>query len=130
MSESIAAATPLRIAERLVLGYVILSLVTVVTLLVLTLLLPHDVTIQAWVRGVIVAGTSLLTLLFARRARSGGARALLRLRIIVVVLIVAVLGVLFFLPLPLWMVIEQALCGVILVATATQIFRKDATAGD
>lgn len=127
MSESTAAA-PLRTAERLVRGYVVVSLVTVVALLILTLLAPRDVTIEAWVRGVIVAGTSLLTLLFARRARSGGAKALLRLRIIVVVLIVAVLGVLFFLPLPLWMVIEQALCGVILVATATQIFRKDAVA--
>jgi phosphoglycerol transferase MdoB-like AlkP superfamily enzyme len=125
MSES-TAATPLRTALRFVTGYVILSLVTVVALGALTFLLPQDVTIQAWVRGVIVAGTSLLTLRFARRARSGGGRALLRLRIIVVVLLVAVVGVLFFLPLPLWMVIEQALCGVLLVATATQIFRRDA----
>ncbi|WP_052226556.1 hypothetical protein [Microbacterium mangrovi] len=127
MSEAVAA-TPLRIAERLVLGYVVLSLVTVVTLLALSLFAPRDVTVEAWVRGVIVAGTSLLTLLFARRARSGGAKALLRLRIIVLVLIVAVVGVLFFLPLPLWMVIEQALCGVILVVAAIQIFRRDAAA--
>lgn len=125
MSESVAAR-PLLIAERLVLGYVALSLVTVVALAALSVLAPHDVTVEAWVRGLVVAGTSLLTLLFARRARSGGAKALLRLRIIVAVLIAAVLGVLFFLPLPLWMVIEQALCGVILVATATQVFRRDA----
>jgi hypothetical protein len=127
MSESIAA-TPLRTAHRLVVGYVILSIATVLVLLLLSFIAPGGVTVEAWVRGVIVAGTSLLTLLFARRARTGGARALLRLRIIVIVLIVAVLGVLFFLPLPLWMVIEQALCGVILVATATQIFRRDASA--
>ncbi|WP_052460756.1 hypothetical protein [Microbacterium gorillae] len=105
-----------RLVRTLAWTYVGLSIATVLALIVLSLLAPADVTIPAWVRGVIVALTSLLTLRFAIAAARHGGRALLRLRIIAPILLIAVVAVLFFLPLPLWMVIEQALCGVVLAA--------------
>ena len=93
-----------------------------VVLGILTAVAPHQVPPQAWVRGVIVAATSILTFVFARAAARGAPRALLRLRIVVLVLLVAIVGVLLFLPLPLWMVIEQAVCGALLLATAILLF--------
>lgn len=113
--------------RRLIGTYVMLSMLTVVALAVLAGADPGQATPEAWVRGVIVAGTSMLTLLFATRAAKGDARAALRLRIIVAVLLVAFTAVLFFLPLPAWMVGEQAACAVLLLATAVLIFRRPQT---
>ena len=81
---------------------------------------------QALVRGIIVAATSILTFIFANRAVKGNPRALLRLRIVVAVILIALVAVVFFLPLPLWMFIEQLACGALLLATAMIIFRPDA----
>jgi hypothetical protein len=118
--------TALRVARQLVVGYVVLSVLAVATVITLSQLAPSQVNPQAWVRSIIVAGTSLLTYLFATRAVQGKPRALLRLRIVVTILVVAIIAVLFFVPLPLWMVIEQCACGVLLVGTAIVIFRQDA----
>jgi hypothetical protein len=109
-------------ARGLVGAYLILSCLTVAALAVLSAVAPDRVSPQAWVRGVIVAATSVLTLLFANGAVAGRPRALLRLRIVLVILVVAVAGVLFFLALPGWMVIEQAVCGVLLLAAAIAAF--------
>jgi hypothetical protein len=117
--------TALRTARQLVIGYVVLSVLTVATVITLSQLAPSQVNPQAWVRSIIVAGTSLLTYLFATRAVQGKPRALLRLRIVVTILVVAIIAVLFFVPLPLWMVIEQCACGVLLVGAAIVIFRQD-----
>ena len=83
---------------------------------------------QAWVRSVIVAATSILTFWFATRAAHGKPRALLQLRIVVPILLIAIIAVLLFLPLPLWMVIEQAVCGLLLLATTIIIFGKGVAA--
>ncbi|MDI2127822.1 hypothetical protein [Yinghuangia seranimata] len=117
-----------RTARRIVGAYLTLSLLTVVTLAVLSAVAPSRVTPEAWVRGVIVAVTSVLTFLFATRAVSGDERALLRLRIVVAIPLVAFVAVLFFLPLPGWMIGEQATCGALLLATAALIFRPAPTA--
>ncbi|MET7297994.1 hypothetical protein [Embleya sp. NPDC005575] len=92
-------------------------------LVVLSNVAPGQVTPQAWIRGVIVAATSILSFVFATRAVGGDARAVLRLRIVVALPLAAFLGVLFFLPLPAWMIGEQAACGSLLLATAVLIFR-------
>jgi len=105
-------------------GYLVLSWLTVVAIIVLSSVDPHLVNIQAWVRGIIIAVTSILTFLFARRAARGSQRGLLRLRIIVAILLVAVIAVLFFVPLPAWMVVEQAVCGALLAGTAVLVFRR------
>ncbi len=126
MTESVPAVpiTPAFRAVRWLVGaYLVLSCLTVVALILFSVAAPTLVTTQAWVRAIIIAATSILTYLFAVRAARGDGRALLRLRIVVVILLVAVVLVLFFLPLPLWMVIEQAVCGALLLATAILIFR-------
>jgi hypothetical protein len=109
-------------ARGFVAAYLILSALAVAALAVLSALAPEQVSPQAWVRGVIVAATSVLTLLFANGAAKGRPRALLRLRIVLVILVVAVAGVLFFLTLPAWMAIEQAVCGALLLAAAIAAF--------
>ncbi|NKY88153.1 hypothetical protein [Nocardia veterana] len=109
--------------SRLAATYLALGVATVVALAVLSALAPAQVTQQAWVRGVIVAITAILTYVIARRADAGDPRALLRLRIVVVVLLIAFAVVLIFLPLPLWMVVEQTLCLVLLAILAFRLFR-------
>lgn len=111
-----------RATSRLIAVYMALSVLTVVALLVLTFVAPSFVNTQAWVRGVIIAVMSVVTFVIARRAAAGSPQALLRLRIIVLVLLVALVLVLFLLPLPLWMVVEQAACGVILAVVAVLLF--------
>lgn len=113
----------LRAAKWLVGTYAVLSMVTVVAIITFSAVAPSLVNPQAQVRSVIVAATSLLTLVFAVRAARGDQRALLRLRIVVAVILIAVVAVLLFLPLPSWMIVEQATCGVLLAATAVVIFR-------
>ena len=112
-----------RAVTWLVGAYVVLSGLTVVAIATFASVAPSLVNPQAWVRGIIVAVTSLLTFVFARRAAAGNARALLRLRIIVVVILVAIGAVLFLVPLPGWMIVEQIACGILLLATAMLIFR-------
>jgi hypothetical protein len=74
------------------------------------------VTDTVWVRGVIVALSSLLMLAFATGTTRGRRRAYLRLRIASGAMVVAV-AVLVALPgfLPMWMRIEQTVCGLLLV---------------
>ncbi|WP_426515990.1 hypothetical protein ACPPVQ_15325 [Diaminobutyricibacter sp. McL0618] len=123
--ETAGSAAPAFLAVRWLVGaYAVLSILTVLAIVVLQFVAPHLVSPQAWVRGIIIAATSILTFAFARRAAQGSPRALLRLRIVVAILLVAVVAVLFFLPLPVWMVIEQAVCGALLLATALIIFRR------
>jgi hypothetical protein len=105
-------------------AYAALSLLTVALIITFSLVAPRLVNPEAWVRGIIVAGTSLLTLMFADRAAKGRPRALLRLRIIVPIILVAIVGVLLFVHLPAWMLVEQAACGVLLLITAALIFAR------
>jgi hypothetical protein len=111
-----------RAVRWLIGAYLVLSLLTVAAIIALSAMAPDLVVPQAWVRGIIVAATSFLTFVFANRAAKGDLRALLRLRIAVAVILIAIVAVLFFLPLPLWMIIEQATCGALLLAIATIIF--------
>jgi presenilin-like A22 family membrane protease len=124
-----ASKAPLRAARLLIGGYVALSVLTVAAVITLSRLAPHQANPQAWVRSIFVAATSLLTLRFVVLAAQGKPRALLRLRIVVSILVVAVIAVLFFVPLPLWMVMEQCVCGLLLAGTAVVIFRRDAPQG-
>ena len=56
--------------------YLALSVLTVGAIVTLSVVVPSEVNPQAWVRGIIVAATSVLTFIFANRAASGNARAL------------------------------------------------------
>ena len=112
-----------RAVKWLVGAYLILSMLTVAAIITFSDIAPNLVTPQAWVRGIIVAATSILTFVFANRAARGNPRALLRLRIVVAVILIAIAAVLLFLPLPLWMFVEQVVCGALLLTTAVIIFR-------
>lgn len=113
-----------RAVKWLVGAYVVVSMLTVAAIIAFSDIAPNLVTPQAWVRGIIVAATSILTFVFANRAARGNPRALLRLRLVVAVILIAIAAVLVFLPLPLWMFVEQAACGALLLATAMIIFNK------
>jgi hypothetical protein len=111
-----------RAVKWLVGAYLAVSVLTVAAIIVFAAIAPGLVTPQASVRAVIVAATSMLTCVFADRAAKGRPRALLRLRVVVAVILIAIGAVLIFVPLPPWMIIEQAFCGALLLATAAIVF--------
>lgn len=90
---------------------------------------PSQVNDTVWIRGVIVALSACVTLSFAVHAARGAPRALLRLRIITIVMPVAIV-VIVALPglIPTWMKIEQAACGVLLVWAAVLAHEASRTA--
>jgi FtsH-binding integral membrane protein len=108
-------------------AYLVLSWATVTLIVILSSTAPGLVTPQAWFRGVIVAAISILTFVLARKAAKGRPRALLRLRIVVTIILVAIVAVVFFLDLPTWMVYQQILCGALLLAVAILVFGKSRT---
>ncbi len=104
---------------KLVVGaYAGLSLATLVAIV---LLRNHNSLVNSavWVRGTIVVVSSLVTLALAGRAARGSRTAFLRLRIISAVMVVAI-AVIISLPgtFPMWMKIEQGVCGLLLAALA------------
>ena len=108
----------------LIRGYATVSLLTLVAMIVFR----HDATMvtpAVWVRGSLVAAASLLTLFFAVRAARGDRRMLLRLRIVTAAMLVAIV-VIISLPglFPLWLKLEQGVCGLLLLAVVVQINRR------
>jgi O-antigen/teichoic acid export membrane protein len=75
-----------------------------------------------WVRGTIVAASAALMIVFAARAARGSRRALLRLRIISAIVLVAIV-VIVALPgtFPVWFKSEQATCGLLLAGVVALI---------
>lgn len=105
----------LRGVKILVGCYAVLSALT----LVAAYLMRDDAAMvndTVWIRGGIVALTSLLMLFFAVGTGRGRPRAHLRLRIVSAIMVVAI-AVIVAIPgfLPLWMRIEQGVCGLLLI---------------
>jgi accessory gene regulator protein AgrB len=101
---------------RLLVGcYLGLSLLT----LVAVALMHGDhaaVNDAVWVRGSIVALTSILMFAFATRAAQGSKRGLLRLRIVSAIMLVAIVVIVSLPgPFPMWLKIEQTVCGLLLL---------------
>jgi hypothetical protein len=114
-------AQAFRTIRRLLLAYLAVSVAAVVAIV----LMRNDSTevdSTVWTRGIIVAVTAALLLLFAARAAQGSRSAYRRLRIIsiitvaVIVAIVAAPG-----ALPAWMKIEQGVCGLIMAGVAVLV---------
>ncbi|MDT8915943.1 hypothetical protein [Amycolatopsis sp. PS_44_ISF1] len=104
-----------RLVRGLVGGYLGLSVLTLVGIF----LARGDqsvVTGAVWVRAIIVAVSAVLTLSFVLRAARGSRRAFLRLRIVSAVMLVAIV-VVVALPgaFPVWLRIEQGVCGLALL---------------
>jgi hypothetical protein len=91
--------------------------------LVVVFLLRHNasaVNSAVWIRTVVVAASALLMLGFVVRAAHGASRAYLRLRLVSAIMVVAIV-VIIALPgtFPLWLKIEQGVCGLILIGVVT-----------
>lgn len=112
----------LTIARTVVACYVTLSLLNLVVLGILSAVAPHEAAVAAWIRGSIVAATGILMFVFATQAVRGSSRGLLRWRIVTAVMVVAV-AVVVSIPglLPLWFVVEQIVCGVLLLTAGVLI---------
>lgn len=82
-----------------------------------------------WIRGSIVVASAALMGRFAAGASRGSGRAWLRLRLVSTIMIVAI-AVIIALPgtFPVWMKIEQGLCGLILIAVAVIVNGHDVRA--
>lgn len=103
------------LVKALLVGYLAVSVLTLAAIV----LLRNDASVvnpAVWIRGTIVAASSVLTLVFAAGAARGSRGAYRRLRIITAVMPVAIV-VIIALPgtFPLWMKVEQAVCGVLLL---------------
>jgi hypothetical protein len=105
-------------------GYVAVSLLTLVVAVIFR---GHASMVNSavWIRGTIVAASSLLTLRFAVGAAGGDRGMLRRLRIITAVMLAAIV-VIIALPgtFPVWMKIEQGICGVLLAAVVVMVNRR------
>jgi tellurite resistance protein TehA-like permease len=105
-----------RPVKALVVAYVALSVATLVVAYALRHH-PQLVTDGVWIRGGIVALSSLLTLRFVLGAARGSRRMWIFLRIgsatmvVAIVVVVAVSGLI-----PDWMKVEQVACGLLLLA--------------
>ena len=109
-------------------GYAALSVLT----LVVIVLFRNDhamVTDAVWVRATLVVASSLLTFAFARSAARGSRKGLLRLRIVAAVMLVAIV-VIVALPglFPVWLRIEQAVCGLLLLGVTVLVNGRRARA--
>ena len=109
------------IVKALLVGYLAVSVLTLAAIV----LLRNDVSVvnpAVWIRGTIVAASSVLTLAFAAGAARGSRGAYRRLRVITAVMPVAIV-VIIALPgtFPLWMKVEQAVCGVLLLGVVAVV---------
>ena len=110
-----ATWTAFRSVKPLVGGYLTISVLTLVAIVVLR---HHAAVVNSavWIRGVIVVASALLMSAFAIRAARGSRRAYLRLRIVSATMVAAIV-VIIALPgtFPLWMKVEQGVCGFLLL---------------
>jgi hypothetical protein len=113
-----------RAVKLLVGSYLVLSVATVIA----AVLMRDDATFvnaAVWIRGSIVVATSVLMWFFVRAAARGSSRGYLRLRIASAVMVVAIAVILSVPgPFPLWMKIEQGVCGVILLVVVLLVNQK------
>lgn len=105
-------------------GYLGLSVLTLVAIVLLRQD-PTIVTPAVWIRGTIVVASALLTTAFAAQMARGSRRGYLRLRLVSAVMLVAI-AVIIALPdpFPLWMKIEQGICGLLLLGVVAIVNGK------
>jgi hypothetical protein len=116
--------TAFRPIKALVGAYLAISFLNLVAIV---LLRNHESLVNSavWTRGTILGTTAVLMFAFTIRASRGSRRAYLRLRIASAIILVSV-PVIMLLPgtFPLWMKIEQCVCGLILLAVVLLVNRK------
>jgi hypothetical protein len=96
---------------------------------------PDLVTPAVWIRTPLVASSGVVLLLLARRAIAGHRGSFRRLRIISMVVLVAIIAVVAW-PgaFPVWLRIEQGVCGLfmlsVVIRTNLRVVRSAMEAGD
>jgi uncharacterized membrane-anchored protein len=102
--------------------------VAVLTLVAIVLLRDDKTAVNdaVWVRGTIVVISAALMFAFARRADRGSRGAYRRVRILSAVMVVAI-AVIVALPgtFPVWMKIDQVVCGLVLLGVTVLVNRQD-----
>lgn len=104
--------------KRLVAGYLAIGVLALVAIVLLRNN-AAEVNSAVWTRSVIVVITAVLLLTFTVRAARGSRGAYRRLRIVSIITPVAI-AVIIAVPgaFPLWMKIEQGLCGLVMIGVA------------
>ncbi len=84
-----------------------------------------SVTPAVWIRGSIVATSALLTVVFTAQMARGSKSGYLRLRIVSAIMLVAVVAIIA-LPgvFPLWLKLEQGICGLLLLGVVVIVNGK------
>jgi hypothetical protein len=105
---------------KLLAAFLVISVSTVVAV-VLMRHKPALVSTAVWVRTPLVAASAAMLLLFARRAAAGHRGSFRRLRIISMVVLAAIIGVVAW-PgaFPVWLRVEQAVCGVFMLSVVAR----------
>jgi hypothetical protein len=125
MSTRNPAEAAFRTVKLLVGAYLAISVATLAAIFV-----ERDdsgvVNSAVWTRGTIVVASALLMMTFTVWAARGSRRAYLRLRIVSAVMVVAI-AVIISLPglFPVWMRIEQGVCGVVLIGVVAVVNRRE-----
>ena len=105
---------------KLLAAFLVISVSTVVAVV----LMRHNpvlVTTSVWVRTPLVAASAAVLLLLARRAAGGHRGSFRRLRIISMVVLAAIVGVVAW-PgaFPVWLRVEQAVCGLLMLSVVVR----------
>ncbi|MFJ2581101.1 hypothetical protein [Kitasatospora aureofaciens] len=110
-----------RTVRRFLAAYLGLSVITLAAIVALADH-PSIVNTAVWIRGTAVAVSAAITLVLAVRAARGSYGAFRRLRIISAVMLVVIVAIIVT-PgtFPLWMKIEQGLCGIALLGVAAVV---------
>jgi peptidoglycan/LPS O-acetylase OafA/YrhL len=116
----------LNAAVRLLTAFLVISLSTVVAVVLLRHH-PTLVTTAVWVRTPLVAASAAVLLLFARRAAAGHRGSFRRLRIVSMVVLAAIIAVVAW-PgaFPVWLRVEQAVCGLLMLGVVVGVNRRAA----
>lgn len=122
-SRQSSTQTALRPVQLLVGGYLALSLLTLAAIAVLRNN-TAAVNSAVWTRGTIVAISAVLLFTFTTRAARGFRRPFLRLRIVSAIMVTAIVIIIALPgPFPVWMKIEQGICGLILLVVVVLVNR-------
>ncbi len=114
----------LRNVKLLVGSYLGLSVLTLIAIVLLRDN-PSVVTQAVWIRGSIVVASALLTASFTAQMARGSSRGYLRLRIVSAIMLVAIVVIIALPdPFPLWMKIEQGICGLLLLGVVVLVNGK------
>ncbi len=119
-----AGLKELRRVRLLVSAYLGLSALTLIAIAML-----RDnaaiVTTPVWVRGTIVVASALLTTIFTAQMARGSRTGYLRVRLVSAIMLVAVIGIIAFpSTFPLWMKVEQGICGLLLLGVVILVNGK------